>query len=221
MELKNMSYNIKNPVSIEKALPSVSLATDYLSKDMFSTIKSVGCFFHINLQYEHICSNYFVCKWIYIISTHCCQYFNIDLISGCHYDFDLSKTKLPAGEIIDSQTVSPTTYFMNNDKEKKSQALTANSFPALDGVLSTNIQQPMWSRPEHKINTLTKPVANKEDEFPPLGNSQRPIPENSSITEKNSWYTNFGHGRGVKHVQNSESSKTTSKGRGFRHEGNK
>lgn len=102
MELKNVSYNIKHRHENIKAIPSVAMATDYLAKDMISTIKSIGCNFHENLEHAHICSNYYICKWIYILSTHCCQYFNIKLVSGCHFDFDLTNSESSVEEIIEN-----------------------------------------------------------------------------------------------------------------------
>lgn len=226
MELKNVSYKIRFPGKNESALPSVAMATENLSKDMFNTIKTIGCGFHEKLENAHVCSNYYVCKWIYILSTHCCQYFDVQLVSGSHYDFDLSKMEYNIEENIDNLCISKSDHLFDNFQEKKSKDLTANSFPALEGELSTFIQQPVWSRPEQKSMTPSKTLPIKGNNFPPLGNSNDHIPDNASSVS--SWHRNVGCGRGIiNQVQNkntthlSNDTKKTTRGRGFHIDGNK
>lgn len=197
MELKNVSYKFKNPHDDDNAIPSVAIATDNLTKDMFNTVKTIGCTFHEQLEYSHVCSNFYVCRWIYILSTHCCQYFNINLVPGCHFDFDLSKTEEQIEEPLEKLSISNEYPFMKFIP-KKSEDLSANSFPALDGGPSTVMHQPIWSRPvEQKLTTLNKTVSSKDDKdnFPPLGNSQRTIPK--TTIGNNSWPKNASRGRGI------------------------
>lgn len=101
MELKNACHSYAYPDSDDMAIPSVAIATDHLTKHLLDTIKAIGCTFHEKLENSHICSNYIVCKWIYIFSIHCCHYFNIELTSGCHYDFNLFKTEISV-QLIDN-----------------------------------------------------------------------------------------------------------------------
>lgn len=224
MEMKNVSHDIKHPNKNEKALPSVAMATDNLTKDMINIMTSIGCRFHEELGYNHVCSNYYICKWIYIISTHCCQYFDMQYISGCHYDFNLSATEFSLEKSIENLYVSKHDSFINNSSEKKMQSLTPDSFPALDGGLST-VQQPVWSRPEHKVNTHNKTTLNKNDNFPPLGHSHNVIPENLTVG-MNSWRHNTGRGKDIiSNVQNCNTSQLNenskkSGGRGFNINGN-
>lgn len=225
MELKNVSYKIKSGNS-ESALPSVAMATENLSKDMFNTIKSIGCSFHEKLENGHVCSNYYVCKWIYIMSTHCCQFFDVKLVPGSHFDFDLSKTEYNIEENIDNLCISNSDNMADYFQEKKPKDLTANSFPALDGGLSTFIQQPVWSRPEQKSLTPSKTLPNKSNNFPPLGNSKEIILDNASSVS--SWRNNAGRGRGIiNQVQNnnptfsSDNIKKPTRGRGFHIDRNK
>lgn len=194
MEIKNVSYSIMKPDADEKAIPSVAMATDYLSKDMFNTVKSIGCSFHDKLEVAHVCSNYYVCKWIYIFSTHCCQYFNVKLISGCHYDFDLSKQEYEIA--VDSETV------LNSSPIEKSHPLTINSFPAPKGISSTMItEQPVLRKivikSDHKECTHNKTTCltsiNKNSNFPPLSGLQSYIPEKTTATEKNVWARRANH----------------------------
>lgn len=213
MELKNVSYKFKNPYDDDKAIPSVTIATDNLTKDMFNTIKSIGCTFHEKLEYAHVCSNFFVCKWIYILSTHCCQYFNIKLIAGSHYDFDLPKAEIQILENFDKLDISNDYLFMN-EANKKSQDFTTNNFPSLDGKSSTVVHQPVWNRPiEQKLTAHNKMVSSKDDKdsFPPLGCSQRAIPENDPTIGKNSWYKNAGQKN--KLPQGNKTTKNTNRGR--------
>lgn len=197
MELKNKSYKIRHPEKSEMAVPSVAMATDNLTKDMFNTIISIGCNFHEKLEHAHICSNYYVCKWIYIFSTHCCQYFDIKLIDGCHYNFGLSDTAIPFEENIESINISKKQNYLANYVEEKSQTLTAKSFPALEGGLSSSIKKPTWNRPEHKVKPPNETIKNKDDNFPPLGNSQKAITENNPIIGMNSWHSSSSRGRGI------------------------
>lgn len=105
------------------------------------------------------------------------------------------------------------------------QSLTADGFPALNGGLTT-LQQPIWSRPEHKVNTHNKTTSNKNDNFPPLGKSQNAIHENP-VVGMNSWRQVTGHGRGsISNGQNhniNQLNKNSKKsgGRGFNIDGNK
>lgn len=188
MELKNVSYNIKFPTKNEKALPSVAMATESLTKDMFNTIISIGCDFHEKLEHAHVCSNYHVCKWIYIFSTHCCQYFDIKLIPGCHYDFDLSKIVIPVEENIDNfKITTKKDTFVKYYSEKISQDKTNNSFPPLEGgSSSTIIQQSTWSKFEQKVDSNCTTLLNTSNNFPPLGNLQNATFQETSIG--NSWH---------------------------------
>jgi len=208
MEMKNVSHEIQHPNKIEKALPSVALATDNLTKDVINTIVSIGCSYHEKLGYSHVCSNYYVCKWIYIISTHCCQYFNIKFIPGCHYDFNLSVTEVPFEKDFNNLKISKSDNTPNNIPRKKSQDLTACSFPSLEGGLSINVQCPIWNRPEHKVNTFKNNISIKDNNFPPLGNSQKVTPEAfPGVVGMNSWRSNAGRGRGIiSQVQNNNTS---------------
>lgn len=216
MELKNVSHKIKYPGIDEIALPSVAMATENLAKDMLNTIKSIGCAFHEKLEQAHVCSNYYVCKWIYIISTHCCQYFNIKLVPGCHFDFNLSQTEIPVEQKIENLNISKND-FVNLSLKKQPQDFSANNFPALKGGPSSSVlQKPVWGRPEQKINPPSKTISNKSDNFPPLGSSQKSILENATTTETNSWQKTTGCGRSILNPNHqSENSKRSSKGRGF------
>jgi len=222
MELKNVSHTIRHPETDDLAIPSVAMATDNLKNDVLNSIVSIGCNFHEKLEQPHVCSNYFVCKWIYILSAHCCRYFDIKHVSGCHYDFDLSETESPIeyfGKINNSKVAVD---FSNDTEINKSKALAPNSFPALKGKLTTVIQKPIWSKPELKANTNNKPITNKEHNFPPLGDCKKTIQKNAPETETNSWCNNVGRGRGlISKVQNNnqnqlnENSKQPCKGRGL------
>lgn len=221
MEIKNVSFNIKNPSATEKeAIPSVALATENLSKDNFSIIKSIGCRFHDKVERSHLCSNYYVCKWIYILSTHCCQYFNIKLISGCHYDFDLIETEeIPFEEMVENLNVSKNYNFLYNNLREKMQDLTTASFPALEGGLSLNVrQQPVWNRPlnktDHKVNAPQKTIPNKDDNFPPLGGLQNVVTEKTLGTKGNGWQKNTSYGKGNTEQLNTNVKKMA-KGRGY------
>lgn len=203
MEMKNTSHSNRYPNSDDKALPSVAMATESLTKDMFSTIKSIGCKFHEKLEHAHVCSNYYVCKWIYILSTHCCQYYDIKFKPGHHYDFDLTKSEISVEECLETLDVSQSDFFIDDTPEKKS-TLTENSFPALGGKSSKAVEQPVWSKPEYKANTHDRTVISRNDktvlsgnnDFPPLCSSQQTVSENKPIVENN-WRKNVGRGRGV------------------------
>jgi hypothetical protein len=223
MELKNVSYNFKNPNDDDKAIPSVAIATDNLTKDMFNIIKSIGCTFHEKLEYAHVCSNFFVCKWIYILSTHCCHYFNIELVAGSHFNFDLPKAEIQISDDFDQLNISNNYLFMN-ESMNNSQDITANSFPSLDSKSSEVMHQPVWNRPvEQKLTAHNKTISSKDDKdsFPPLSCSQRDIPENTPTIGKSSWYKNAGRGRGIINTcqksnvpQPDETSRNTNLGRG-------
>jgi len=108
----------------------------------------------------------------------------------------------------------------SDDKEiNEPNTLAANSFPALEGKLATVIQKPIWNKPEYKANTNSKTITNKEDNFPPLGDSKS-IQINASVPVQNNWCQNAGRGRGIiSQVQSNNqnqlnaNSKLTSKGR--------
>lgn len=219
MELKNISHDIRHKDENIKAVPSVAMATDNLTRDMFNTIKSVGCNFHEKLEHAHICSNYYVCKWIYIFSTHCCHYFNIKLVSGCHYDFDLSNSEKPIEEVIENLNISKNFNFSTNYSEDNPPTLTANSFPALKGKLSTSTQKPTWSRPEVKVKLQNESITNRDNNFPPLGNLQKAVSESNSNIGMNSWCYNNGRDKCTTQIRNNtaqlnESPKKSAKGRG-------
>ncbi|KAL4091966.1 hypothetical protein QTP88_026561 [Uroleucon formosanum] len=228
MKLKNACYKVKHPDTDNLALPSVAMATDSLSKDVLSSIKTIGCNFHENLEHIHGCSNYFVCKWINILSAHCCRYFDIKLVSGSHYDFDLSKTESPIEEHLDKINISEFAANYSNDIEiNKPNTLAANSFPALEGKLATITQKPIWNKPEYKANTNSKTITNIEDNFPPLGDLKN-TQTNAPIPVINSWCKNAGRGRGiVSQIQSNNqnqlnaNSKQTSKGQGLSIDRNK
>lgn len=187
MELKNAAFTLKNPESVDKAIPSVAMATENLSKNYYSTIKSVGCSFHEKREHSHVCSNYYVCKWIYIISVHCCNFFNIKPVPGCHYQFDLSKTNTTIEESLTNTHISDDEFTFT---EKKPTKLSDQSFPALDGKSSIAIQQPLWNRPDNKVPAHIA-TSCKSTNFPPLGNSKQVIPENTQttpISEVNAWH---------------------------------
>ncbi|VVC32765.1 High mobility group box domain,Maelstrom domain [Cinara cedri] len=191
MEVKNASYSSAYPDSDVKAIPSVAIATENLSKDLLNIIKTVGCTFHEKLERSHVCSNFYVCKWIYIFSTHCCHYFNIKLVAGCHYDFDLSKTEVSV-EVDPVDKVETSKNYVGYFEKKKD--LAANNFPALEGK-STVQSTRNW--PELNITAQIKSVqlvSNKNIKLPSLGTSQIPIPEDTSTV--NSWIQNEGRGRG-------------------------
>jgi len=222
MNLKNACHKVKHPgtEALALALPSVAMATDFLSKDVLSTILSVGCSFHETLEHPHVCSNYFVCKWINILSSHCCRYFDIKLVSGCHYDFDLFKTESPIEEQFDKIQISKFALdYFDDNQIHESNNLAPNCFPALECKLSNVAQKPTWNKPEYKANTNIKTIRNKEDSFPPLGdpkNVQNYVP----VSVMDSWGKNAGHGRGiVSQVQSNnnnqliENSKKPSKGK--------
>jgi len=197
MNLKNACYKAKYPDTNDLALPSVAMATDSLSKDVLSSIKTIGCNFHEKLEHIHGCSNYFVCKWINILSAHCCRYFDIELVSGSHYDFDLSNKESLLEECIEKVHISEFAANYSNDIEtNKLKTLAANSFPALEGKLATVTQKPIWNKPEYKANTNSKTIANKEDNFPPLGDSKN-YKINAPVPVVNSWCKNAGRGRGI------------------------
>jgi len=215
MNLKNACYKVKYPNKDDLALPSVAMATDSLTKDVITTVKTLGCKFHENLDAVHVCSNYFVCKWINIISAHCCRYFDIELVPGYHYDFDLSKIVSMVEENIDNINVSKLSIVYSDDSEiNKPKTFVSNSdFPAIECKSSTLIQKPVWNKPKTNSETITI----KEDNFLTLGD-----PKNSPVTEMNSWHKIVGRGRGViRQVQSNnqnqlnESSNQPFKGRGF------
>ncbi|VVC36836.1 Hypothetical protein CINCED_3A011217 [Cinara cedri] len=182
MEIKNKAYSLVNPDCKDKALPSVALASDSLTKDMLNAIKIIGCTFHDRLQQAHVCSNYFVCKWIYIFSTHCCHYLNIKLKPSFHYDFDLSYLEIPivhdVRQNIEDLEISKS-YVTSYEKQKKKDA---NKFPALGGK-PTVVQQTTWGKPNKPAEPL---VPNKKsNNFPPLSSSNKNALEHTSIV--NSW----------------------------------
>jgi len=211
MKLKNACYKVKHPDIDDLALPSVAMATDSLSKDVLTTIKTIGCDFHEKLEHIHGCSNYFVCKWINILSAHCCRYLDIELVSGCHYDFDLSKTECSFEEHFDKIKISKFAANYSDDREiNKPKTLAATSFPALEGKLATTvIQKPIWNKPEYKSNTNNKIITNKEDNFPPLGDSKNQI--NAPVPAINSWCKNAGRGRGISQVQGNKQNQLNDK----------
>lgn len=215
MELKNMSHNIRFPNKNEKALPSVAMATESLTKDMFNTIVSIGCSFHEKLEHAHVCSNFHVCKWIFIFSTHCCQYFDIKLISGCHYDFDLSKTVTAIEDSYENLNI--TTKKKTCFKETNLQNSISNSFPPLESGLSTIIQQSVWNRPEQKVDMNSSILLNTNNNFPPLRNLSKATQE---ISIADSLCKNTGRGRSIIQTQNDNTAKRSgnlknSWGRGF------
>lgn len=200
MELKNVSHQIQNPGTDDLALPSLAMATDCLSLNVYSIMKSVGCNFHEKLEHGHVCSNYFVCKWLHILSAHCCRYFDIMHVPGSHFDFDLSETESSIEENLNKIKISKhAENFLNNFEQNKSKDLAHNSFPALEGKLSTVTQKPIWNKPQHKANTSTnsKTITNKEENFPPLGDIHKTVQKNAPTTETNNWFSNGGRGRGV------------------------
>lgn len=222
MKLKNACYKHRHPGTDDLALPSVALATDNLSKDVLSIIKAVGCDYHEKIEHAHVCSNYYVCKWINILSAHCCRYFNIKLLPGYHEEFNLSVTESSIEENLHKINISDfAENYLNNKEINKPKTLTANSFPALKGKSSTVIQKPVWNKPEYKDNTNNKTITNKKDNFPPLGVSKT-TQINAPVTEMNSWCKNAGRGRGiVNQVQSNnqnqlnKNSKEPGKGRGL------
>ncbi|XP_025203566.1 protein maelstrom 2-like [Melanaphis sacchari] len=221
MELKNRCHQIRHPETDDLAIPSVAMATDYLSKDVFSTIKSIGCNYHEKLENSHACSNFFVCKWIHILSAHCCRYFNIKFESGCHYNFDISEIKNPTEENFDKFNISKFSDLYIDIETDKPKTLATNSFPTLKGTSTTVNQKPVWNKPECKVNTNSKTITKEVNNFPPLGDSKT-IQKNTPSTETNSWSKNAGRGRGViSQVQSNsqnqlnENSKQLNKGRGF------
>lgn len=206
MELKNVSYNIKFPTKSDiKALPSVAMATESLTKDMFNTIISIGCDYHEKLEHAHVCSNYHVCKWIYIFSTHCCQYYDIKLIPGCHYDFDLSKIVIPFEENIDNLKIdTKKDTFVKYDLKKTSQDKINNkSFPPLGSGSSTSNQQSIWGRSEQKFNSNST-TFNANNDFPPLGKLQN-VSFQETPTDY-SWRKDAIH-RGISQTQKKNSDK--------------
>uniref|UniRef100_A0A2S2NS65 Protein maelstrom n=1 Tax=Schizaphis graminum TaxID=13262 RepID=A0A2S2NS65_SCHGA len=222
MELKNRCHQIRHPEETDDlAIPSVAMATDNLTKDVYSIINSIGCNYHEKLEYSHACSNFFVCKWIYILSAHCCRYFDIKLKSGYHYDFDLSEIENLTEENFDKINISKISDDFSKDAETDKQKTSViNHFPALKSKLSTVIQKPVWNKPEYKANTNSKTKTNKSNDFPPLGNSKT-VKENTTI-ETNNWCKNVGRGRGViSQIQNNnlnqlnENPKQLYKGRGL------
>lgn len=226
MEIKNASHSSVHLDSDEMAIPSVAIATDNLNKNLLNTIKTIGCTFHEKLEHPHICSNYYICKWIYIFSIHSCHYFNIKLVSDCHYDFDLSKTDIPIKPVVyNANSNNYVEYF----KGKKN--LPINNFSVLEGK-STVDQQSIFNWPEHRKHIQEIPaglVSNKDDKFPlldslvintdnpPLDSSQIPIPE----ATVDIWAQRESRGRGSSIVESnnllplSNISKKTFRGRGF------
>ncbi|XP_050535582.1 protein maelstrom homolog isoform X2 [Daktulosphaira vitifoliae] len=195
-ELKNTCYGSKNPNSNIEAIPSVAMASEFLNKDMSNTIKSIGCNFHEKHESAHVCSNYYVCKWIYIFSTHCCSYFGIKLISGCHFDFDLLKSDSSLEEEIDKLNITHDDYFSSYKPEKYPQEFTASMFPTLGGVSPKVFIESKWNKPESKSDATCVNITNEISSFPPLGgNVQHPS------SAPNSWRTNAYRGRGINPVQ--------------------
>ncbi|XP_060873963.1 uncharacterized protein LOC132947728 [Metopolophium dirhodum] len=140
------------------ALPSIAIATNSLSKDELTTIKTIGCNFHEKL--EHIYES-------------------------------------PFEEHFDKMKISKFAANYSDEKEiNKPNTLAANSFLALEGKLVTVIQKPIWNKPEYKANTNSKTITNKEDNFPPLGDSKS-IQINAPVPVINSRCKNAGRGRGV------------------------
>ncbi|XP_027841181.2 protein maelstrom 2-like [Aphis gossypii] len=215
MELKNRCHKIRYPESEDLALPSVAMATDTLTKDVFSTIISIGCNYHEKLEHSHVCSNFFVCKWIHIVSAHCCRYFDIKLAPGCHYDFDLSEIENPIEENFDKLNISKfSANFSINSEIDKSISATSN-FPALDNKSSNAIQKPVWNKPESRANTNRETATNQVNNFPPLGDPQS-IQNITPTTETNDWFRNTGRGRGIiNQNQSNENSQQPYKGRGY------
>lgn len=180
MEVKNLAHSLVNPHSDEKALPSVALASDSLAKDLTNTISSVCCNFHKHFDQLPVCSNYYVCKWIYILSTHCCHYFNIKLQPGFHYDFNLFNMDIPIQNIthdIDNVKIS-NSYIPN---VKNNNAVT-DKFPALGGS-STVVQQSMWGK-QNKSAIQSHISSNSNSNFPPLNNIQKTITEKPIVNSK-------------------------------------
>lgn len=221
MELKNRCHKIRYPESEDLALPSVAMATDTLTKDVFSTIISIGCNYHEKLEHSHVCSNFFVCKWIHIVSAHCCRYFDIKLAPGCHYDFDLSEIENPIEENFDKLNISKfSANFSINSEIDKSISATSN-FPALDNKSSNAIQKPVWNKPESRANTNRETATNQVNNFPPLGDPQS-IQNITPTTETNDWFRNTGRGRGIiNQNQSNENSQQPYKGRGYFKDKNK
>lgn len=221
MELKNRCHKIQNPESEDLALPSVAMATDNLSIDVLSTITSIGCNYHESLENYYVCSNFFVCKWIYIVSAHCCRYFDIKLVPGCHYEFDLSEIENPVEEYFDKLNISKFSANFSIATEIDKTIYTINNFPALENKSSNVVQKPVWNKPESKANTNHEIVTNEVNDFPPLGDSKS-IQKSTPTTETNDWFKNAGRGRGIMNqVQNNnqnqsnENSKQPYKGRGY------
>ncbi|KAL4083257.1 hypothetical protein QTP88_028587 [Uroleucon formosanum] len=222
MKLKNACYKVKNPGARDLALPSVAMATDSLTKSVMNTIKSTGCNFHERLELAHVCSNFFVCKWINILSTHCCRYVDVELISGRHYDFDLSKINSPVEEHFEKINISKLTADHSDNKViNEPKTLEASSLPTLEGKFSTDIQKPTWNKIECEENKNSKTITNEEDNFHQLDES-KDIQNNARETSLNSWWRVAGRGRGVISQVNSnnqnqlnEKPKPSSKGRGI------
>lgn len=192
MEIKNKAHSLVNPDSDEKALPSVALASDNLTKDMLNTIKTIGCTFHEKLEQGHVCSNYYVCKWMYIFSTHCCHYFKINIKPGLHYDFDLSKTEIPIVQDIRLHMKDleiSNSYVTEYEKSKKK----TNKFPALGGK-STTVQPTTWGKPNKPANQPH--VSNKSNNFPPLNSFGKNVSEHTPAS--NSWGLTAGREEGSK-----------------------
>lgn len=190
MEIKNASHRSTYLGSNEMAIPSVAIATENLNKNFLNTIKKIGCTFHEKLEHPHVCSNYYICKWIYIFSIHSCHYFNIKLISNYHYDFDLSKSEIPVQSVVYNEISN---NYVQCFKEKKNVSI--NNFPVLEGK-STVDQQSILNCPKPRIHTQEIPaglVSNKDDIFPlldslvinsdfsPLDSFQIPTPKATEI----------------------------------------
>lgn len=189
MEMKNVAYEIRHPKINEKALPSVAMATDSLTRDLITTDPNIGCSYHEKLGYSHVCSNYYVCKWIFILSTHCCQYFNIKLEPGCHYDFDLSIKETPVEKAIDNLNIAKADVF-NNISNKRQHALTTNNDSSVESNPTTN-QQTTANRPEcHNIDTLKEIRSTQGQAFSPFDNPQNCAHNSSHVAGMNNQSSN-------------------------------
>lgn len=224
MNLKNACFKVKHPGKVELALPSVAMATDALSKDVLTVMKTVGCDFHEKLDDIHVCSSYYVCKWIHILSAHCCRYFDIQLVPGCHFAFDLSKTDSSVEERFGKMNISKCSVDCSNNNNNINKPITVadnRAFPPLGGELSAVIQKPIRNVPEYESNKNSKITTDDKDNYLQLGDLKN-IQKDAPVPVVNRWQENAGRGRGVigqirsnNQNQLNESPKQPSKGRGF------
>jgi len=208
MNLKNACYKVKHPGADELALPSVSMASLCFSKVVIETIESIGCNFHEQFELFDNCSNYFICKWINILSAHCCRYLDIELVPGCHYDFCLSKTESSIENKFGKMKISKfsTDYSHNMQIDKPITVAENSAFPAVEGELSTVIQKPIRNMPENKSNTNSDSSTDNKDNFLQLSDLKN-IQKGAPVTVMKNWKENAGHGRSVISQLRSENQK--------------